>query len=109
MPLIGTGGLGSRIWSGPAITVIGIDVPSVDGAVNAVSPYARAVLNVRVHPEQGSVEAQEAVMTHLREVRRSGSSSTCSPARPAMASPRSRRARPTTQHGPLGRRRGGLR
>src|SRR4051812_21756901 len=36
VPLIGTGGLGSRIWSGPAITVIGIDVPSVDGAVNAV-------------------------------------------------------------------------
>jgi acetylornithine deacetylase/succinyl-diaminopimelate desuccinylase-like protein len=32
MPLIGTGGLGSRIWSGPAITAIGIDVPSVNGA-----------------------------------------------------------------------------
>jgi acetylornithine deacetylase/succinyl-diaminopimelate desuccinylase-like protein len=69
MPLIGTGGLASRIWSGPAITVIGIDVPSVDGAVNAVSPHARAVLNVRVHPEQDSVEAQHAVMRHLREVR----------------------------------------
>jgi cysteinylglycine-S-conjugate dipeptidase len=69
MPLIGTGGLGSRIWSGPAITVIGIDVPSVDAAVNAVSPYARAVLNVRVHPEQDAAEAQEAVIRHLREVR----------------------------------------
>jgi acetylornithine deacetylase/succinyl-diaminopimelate desuccinylase-like protein len=69
MPLIGTGGLGSRIWSGPAITVIGIDVPSVDDAVNAVSPYARAVLNVRVHPEQDCVEAQAAVMAHLRAVR----------------------------------------
>jgi cysteinylglycine-S-conjugate dipeptidase len=69
MPLIGTGGLGSRIWSGPAITVIGIDVPSVDGAVNAVSPHARSVLNVRVHPEQDCVEAQAAVMAQLREVR----------------------------------------
>lgn len=69
MPLIGTGGLGSRVWSGPAITVIGIDVPSVDGAVNAVSPYARAVLNVRVHPEQDAKEAQAAVMEHLRAVR----------------------------------------
>lgn len=69
MPLIGTGGLGSRIWSGPAITVIGIDVPSVDNAVNAVSPYARAVLNVRVHPAQDAVEAQEAVIRHLRGVR----------------------------------------
>ena len=69
MPLIGTGGLGSRVWSGPAITVIGIDVPSVDGAVNAVSPYARAVLNVRVHPEQDAAEAQDAVIEHLRAVR----------------------------------------
>jgi acetylornithine deacetylase/succinyl-diaminopimelate desuccinylase-like protein len=69
VPLIGTGGLGSRIWSGPAITVIGIDVPSVDGAVNAVSPYARAVLNVRVHPEQDAAEAQDAVIRHLGEQR----------------------------------------
>jgi acetylornithine deacetylase/succinyl-diaminopimelate desuccinylase-like protein len=69
VPLIGTGGLGSRVWSGPAITVIGIDVPSVDGAVNAVSPHARAVLNVRVHPAQDAVEAQDAVIAHLRGVR----------------------------------------
>src|SRR5262249_11791170 len=69
MPLIGTGGLGSRLWSGPAITVIGIDVPSVENAVNAVSPYARAELNVRVHPEQDAAEAQQAVMRHLREAR----------------------------------------
>jgi acetylornithine deacetylase/succinyl-diaminopimelate desuccinylase-like protein len=69
MPLIGTGGLGSRIWSGPAITVVGIDVPSVDGAVNAVSPHARAALNVRVHPEQHAEEAQAAVIRHLREQR----------------------------------------
>ena len=69
VPLIGGGGLGSRIWSGPAITVIGIDVPSVDGAVNAVSPHARAVLNVRVHPEQDASEAQAAVIEHLRGAR----------------------------------------
>jgi acetylornithine deacetylase/succinyl-diaminopimelate desuccinylase-like protein len=65
-PLMGTGTLGSRVWSGPAITVIGIDVPSVAGSLNAVSPYARAKLNVRVHPEQDPKEAQAAVATHLR-------------------------------------------
>jgi acetylornithine deacetylase/succinyl-diaminopimelate desuccinylase-like protein len=79
MPLIGSGGLGSRIWSGPAITVIGIDVPSVDGALNAVSPYARAVLNVRVHPEQDAVEAQQAVIEHLRAVRPFGIELSVSP------------------------------
>jgi cysteinylglycine-S-conjugate dipeptidase len=79
MPLIGSGGLGSRIWSGPAITVVGIDVPPVDGAVNAVSPYARAALNVRVHPAQDAAEAQEAVMRHLREVRPFGIELTVQP------------------------------
>jgi acetylornithine deacetylase/succinyl-diaminopimelate desuccinylase-like protein len=67
MPLIGSGDLGSRVWSGPAITVIGIDVPSVDGALNAVSPHARALMNLRVHPEQDAREAQKALMRHLRE------------------------------------------
>lgn len=69
LPLMGTGTLGSRIWSGPAITVTGIDAPSVAGAVNAVQPHARALLNVRVHPEQDPAEAQEAVMRHLRAQR----------------------------------------
>jgi cysteinylglycine-S-conjugate dipeptidase len=66
-PLIGTGNLGSRVWSGPGITVIGVDVPSVDDAVNAVSPYARAKLNLRVHPEQDAGEAQAALMRHLEK------------------------------------------
>jgi len=69
LPLLGTGDLGSRLWSGPAITVTGIDVPSVDNALNAVSPYARASLNVRVHPAQDPAEAQAAVMEYLRNLR----------------------------------------
>jgi cysteinylglycine-S-conjugate dipeptidase len=69
VPLMGTGGLGERIWTGPAITVTGIDVPSVDGAVNAVSAHARARLNVRIHPEQDAAEAQAAVIRHLEAQR----------------------------------------
>ena len=79
MPLIGTGTLGERIWTGPAITVIGVDVPSVDNALNAVSPYARAKLNVRVHPEQDPREAQEAVVRHLRDAMPFGISLTVTP------------------------------
>jgi len=67
LPLIGTGTLGSRVWSGPAVTVTGIDVASVDKAMNAVCPHARASMNLRVHPEQDAVEAQAALMKHLRE------------------------------------------
>src|SRR3954452_10281249 len=69
LPLQGTGGLGSRVWSGPAITVTGIDVPSVANALNAVSPHARAKLNLRVHPAQDAVEAQAALVKHLEAVR----------------------------------------
>ena len=76
LPLSARGGLGSRVWSGPAITVTGIDVPSVDNALNAVSPRTRASLNLRVHPEQDADEAQEALVRHLARRARSGSGST---------------------------------
>src|SRR5690242_8310332 len=36
LPFFGTGGLGERLWTGPAITVTGMDVLPVDDAVNAV-------------------------------------------------------------------------
>jgi acetylornithine deacetylase/succinyl-diaminopimelate desuccinylase-like protein len=64
-PVVGTGGIGSKIWSGPGITVLGIDCPAVDGAPASVQAHARAVLNVRVHPEQPAAEAQAAVIRHL--------------------------------------------
>ena len=69
LPIVGTGGIGSKIWSGPGITVLGIDCPAVDGAAAAVQAHARAVLNVRVHPEQPAAEAQAVVMRHLEKQR----------------------------------------
>jgi cysteinylglycine-S-conjugate dipeptidase len=78
-PLIGTGGLGSRLWSGPAITVIGIDAPPVDAALNAVQPYARAIINLRVHPPQDAAEAQAAVIHHLEATMPYGISLTVTP------------------------------
>ncbi|HEX6020992.1 MAG TPA: M20/M25/M40 family metallo-hydrolase, partial [Solirubrobacter sp.] len=80
MPLIGTGSLGERLWSGPAITVVGIDAPRVEGAVNAVVPYARAKLNLRIHPEQDAREAQAALIRHLEAVKPFGIALTVSPA-----------------------------
>ncbi|HEU5491758.1 MAG TPA: M20/M25/M40 family metallo-hydrolase [Gaiellaceae bacterium] len=69
IPIVGTGGIGSKIWSGPGITVLGIDCPAVEGAAAAVQSHARAVLNVRVHPEQPAADAQAAVMRHLEAQR----------------------------------------
>ena len=69
LPLVGSGDLGSRVWSGPAITVTGIDITSVDDALNAVNARARAKINTRVHPAQDADEAQEAVIRHLEAAR----------------------------------------
>jgi acetylornithine deacetylase/succinyl-diaminopimelate desuccinylase-like protein len=69
LPIVGTGGIGSKIWSGPGITVLGIDCPAVEGAPASVQAHARALLNVRIHPEQPAAEAQAAVIRHLEAQR----------------------------------------
>jgi len=79
VPVVGSGGLGSKIWSGPSITVLGIDCPSVDGASASVQAHARALLNVRVHPEQPAAEAQAAVIAHLEAQRPFGVPLTLTP------------------------------
>ena len=69
VPFVGTGGLGERIWSGPALTVTGLDALPVDAPVNAVVPFARAKINARFHPAQDPVEGQAALMRHLEAQR----------------------------------------
>jgi acetylornithine deacetylase/succinyl-diaminopimelate desuccinylase-like protein len=69
VPFLGTGGIGERLWSGPSITVTGMDALSVDAAVNAVVPYARAKLSLRVHPEQDPREAQALLMEQLERAK----------------------------------------
>ena len=69
VPFLGTGELGERIWSGPALTVTGIDALPVERAVNAVVPYARAKVSGRIHPEQDPLEAQAALVRHFEGLR----------------------------------------
>jgi acetylornithine deacetylase/succinyl-diaminopimelate desuccinylase-like protein len=69
VPLVGTGGLGERLWSGPAITVTGIDALPVDKAINAVVAHARARISLRVHPGQDAADGQAALVEHLQSVR----------------------------------------
>ncbi len=68
-PLFGSGSIADRLWSGPALTVVGMDVPAVEGAVNAVVPHVRAKINLRVHPLQDAREAQDALVRHLEALR----------------------------------------
>lgn len=69
LPFLGTGGLGERVWSGPALTVTGIDVLSIDNALNAVVPHARAKISARFHPEQDPADGQAALVRHLESLR----------------------------------------
>ncbi|WP_406365767.1 M20/M25/M40 family metallo-hydrolase [Streptomyces sp. NBC_01546] len=79
LPLIGTGSLGERLWSGPAVTVTGLDAPGVDHAASAVVPYARAKVNLRFHPLQDPYEARAALVDHLRAQRPFGIPLTVTP------------------------------
>ncbi len=76
VPELGSGDLGQRIWSGPAISVIGFDVSSVEKSLNAVAAHARARINLRVHPEQNAHEAQQALIDFLQSKRPFGVSIT---------------------------------
>jgi cysteinylglycine-S-conjugate dipeptidase len=63
--LTGTGSLAARLWAGPAITVIGIDAPSVAGASNTLVPAARAKVSMRVAPGDDPARARQARAAHL--------------------------------------------
>jgi acetylornithine deacetylase/succinyl-diaminopimelate desuccinylase-like protein len=66
--LVGSGSLADRLWASYAITVTGLDVPSVSGAINAVQPVARARVTVRVPPAGDPKTTVDAVADFLRQV-----------------------------------------
>ncbi|MGC4154981.1 MAG: dipeptidase [Propionicimonas sp.] len=63
---IGTDTILSRIWNQPAITVTGIDAPSVLNASNTILPEISVVISARTAPGQDSREAYQALEAHLR-------------------------------------------
>jgi acetylornithine deacetylase/succinyl-diaminopimelate desuccinylase-like protein len=66
--LVGNGSISSMLWSRIAITVIGIDCPSVAEAANAIPHEAAARISMRVPPGIDSQAAQQALMDHLKAV-----------------------------------------
>ncbi|QGW25909.1 MULTISPECIES: M20/M25/M40 family metallo-hydrolase [unclassified Dietzia] len=61
--------LADLVWSRPAVTVLGIDCPPVEGAIAAVQPHARALVNLRVPPGTDPLEAQELLAAHIERRR----------------------------------------
>lgn len=62
---VGRGAVLSRIWFQPAVTVTGIDAPSVVNASNTLTPTVRFKVSVRVAPGQTASEAFAAVRAHI--------------------------------------------
>lgn len=57
------------VWSRPTATVLGIDCPPVEGAIAAVQPRARALVNLRVPPGMDPEETQRALVEHIERRR----------------------------------------
>ena len=66
--LIGRGTVGSRLWSKPSVSVLGIDCPSVDKASNVLLPRARARVALRIAPGADADHEVETLMAHLKSV-----------------------------------------
>lgn len=65
LELSGTGGIAARLWTRPALSVIGIDAPAVQRASNTLIPAARAKLSLRIPPGQAPADAMDALVEHL--------------------------------------------
>jgi acetylornithine deacetylase/succinyl-diaminopimelate desuccinylase-like protein len=63
--LIGTGRLVDRVWTRPAISVLGIDAPRTTEAPNALVPTARAKVSIRIAPGDDPKKAFLALQSHL--------------------------------------------
>ncbi|HEX9436477.1 MAG TPA: dipeptidase [Candidatus Limnocylindria bacterium] len=64
--LIGDGGMTERMWTKPAIDVLGIDSPRIEGSTNQLVPSASARISMRIPPGQEGAAAQRALVEHLR-------------------------------------------
>lgn len=64
---IGHGSILSRLWSQPAITITGIDAPTVINASNTLIPSVTVKVSARVAPGQTGADALLALEKHLRE------------------------------------------
>ncbi len=64
---IGRGTVLSRLWDQPAITITGIDAPTVVNASNTLVPSVTVKLSARIAPGQTASDAFAALETHLRE------------------------------------------
>ncbi|GAA3226641.1 dipeptidase [Dactylosporangium siamense] len=62
---IGTGRLVERLWTRPAISILGIDAPPTEGAPNALIPVAKAKFSARIAPGDSAQRVYDTIVAHL--------------------------------------------
>lgn len=62
---IGTGEILPRIWTQPALTLIGLDYPTVALSSNTLIPSLRAKLSLRIAPGEAPEQALKALKSHI--------------------------------------------
>lgn len=63
--LAGTGTISGRLWTKPALSVIGMDVTSVAEASNTIAPSCTAKISLRLAPGQDPAAADAALAAHI--------------------------------------------
>ena len=63
--LAGSGSIAARLWSRPALSIIGIDAPAVAVSSNTIQATARAKFSLRIAPGQDPDSAMDAMRRHL--------------------------------------------
>ncbi|WP_407676945.1 dipeptidase [Phytohabitans aurantiacus] len=64
---VGTGRLTERLWTKPALSILGVDAPRTSEAPNALVPSAKAKLSLRLAPGDEPKSAYAAVKAHLEK------------------------------------------
>ncbi len=67
LELSGTGPITARLWTRPALSVIGIDAPTVREASNTLVPVASAKISLRIPPGEDPAHAMDALVAHLEK------------------------------------------
>jgi cysteinylglycine-S-conjugate dipeptidase len=65
--LVGSGSIAERLWSKPAVAVLGLDAPRVVEASNQLVPVASAKVSLRLAPEEDARRAMDLLTEHLAE------------------------------------------
>ena len=65
--LAGQGSIASRLWAQPALSVIGMDIPSIENSSNTIAATSRAKVSMRLAPGQDPAQAHELLKKHLHQ------------------------------------------